>query len=353
MDSLTLIQPDDWHVHFRDGEPLATVVRHTAQRFGRALVMPNLVPPVTTVEEARSYRARIMAAVPDFPNFNPCMSLYLTPRTTAADVLAAAQDPQVLGFKLYPAGATTHSEAGVAKLEGIYPILEAMEQCGVALMVHGEVTQAAVDIFDREKAFIDDHLAPITERFPELRITFEHITTHEAVAFVRACGPRVAATITAHHLLYNRNALLVGGIRPHFYCLPVLKRERHREALVEAACSGDAKFFLGTDSAPHPHGRKEASCGCAGCYTAYAAIELYATAFDRAGALHRLEQFASISGARFYGLPVNDRTITLRREQVPTPDSFPFGADRLIPLTAGETVAWRLDGSSGDDRPSQ
>ena len=351
MDSLTLIQPDDWHVHFRDGEPLATVVRHTAERFGRALVMPNLVPPVTTVDEARSYRARIMAAIPDFADFNPCMSLYLTPRTTVADVLAASREPHVLGFKLYPAGATTHSEAGVAKLEGIYPILEAMERYGVALMVHGEVTQAEVDIFDREKAFIEDHLAPITERFPELRITFEHITTREAVDFVRNCNPKVAASITAHHLLYNRNALLVGGIRPHFYCLPVLKRERHREALVEAACSGEPKFFLGTDSAPHARGRKEISCGCAGCYTAYAAIELYATAFDQAGALQHLEQFASINGARFYGLPVNDRTITLRREPMATPDFFPFGADQLIPLTAGETVPWRLDASPGGGRP--
>jgi len=341
MESLTLIQPDDWHVHFRDGEVLPSVVGHTAERFGRALVMPNLTPPVTTVEAARAYRARIIDATPESAVFDPYMALYLTSQTDIAEVARVAAEPKVLGFKLYPAGATTHSEAGVADMEGIYPILAAMERHDVPLMVHGEVTHIEVDIFDREKAFIDSHLAPITSRFPELRVTFEHITTRDAVAFVRASGPKVGATITAHHLIYNRNALLVGGVRPHFYCLPVLKREAHRQTLLEAAASGDPKFFLGTDSAPHGRLRKEAACGCAGCYTAYAAIELYAMAFEQVDALDRLEQFASISGARFYGLPINGKRITLYRQPFVTPASFNFGADRLIPLTAGETLTWR------------
>lgn len=342
MEFLTLIQPDDWHVHFRDGDSLATVVPHTAERFARALVMPNLTPPVTTVAAARAYRTRILAAASGFPAFDPVMALYLTGETNADEVARAAAEPEVVGFKLYPAGATTHSEAGIAHLGSIHPVLEAMERHGVPLMVHGEVTEASVDLFDREKAFIDKHLIPITRRFPELKITFEHVTTRDAVAFVRACGPNVAATITAHHLLYNRNALLVGGVHPHFYCLPVLKRETHRLALLEAACSGEPKFFLGTDSAPHGRARKESSCGCAGCYTGYAAIELYAMAFEQAGALDRLEPFASLNGARFYGFPVNSRTITLRREPFATPGSFPFGTDELIPLTAGETLPWRL-----------
>jgi dihydroorotase len=342
MKSITLIQPDDWHVHLRDGETLGTVARHTAERFGRALVMPNLMPPVTTVDEALAYRARITRAVPEALGFQPYMALYLTPQTGAAEVARCAEEAHVLGFKLYPAGATTHSDAGIVHLEKVYPILEAMERHGVPLMVHGEVTDTEVDIFDREKAFIDDHLAPITARFPALKVTFEHITTQDAVEFVRSSGPHVAATITAHHLLYNRNALLVGGIHPHYYCLPVLKREAHRQALIEAACSGEAQFFLGTDSAPHDRSRKESLCGCAGCYTAYAAIELYATAFEQAGALHRLEQFASISGARFYGLPPNERSVTLCREPHVTPESFAWGSGELIPLTAGATISWRL-----------
>ena len=345
MDSLTLIQPDDWHVHFRDGEQLDTVVPHTAERFGRALVMPNLTPPITTVAAARAYRARIVAAAADFPAFDPYLALYLTPQTSVADVDRVAAEPRILGFKLYPAGATTHSEAGITDIRQIYPLLEAMERQGVPLMVHGEVTDVDVDIFDRERAFIESQLEPMTVRFPGLRIAFEHVTTRDAVAFVRACGPHVGATITAHHLLYNRNALFVGGVRPHFYCLPVLKREPHRQALLEAACSGDPKFFLGTDSAPHGRKRKEAPCGCAGCYTAYAAIELYATAFDQAGALPRLEQFASINGARFYGLSVNQQRLTLRREAVATPRTFAFGSDELVPLTAGETIPWRIDRS--------
>lgn len=345
-ESLTLIKPDDWHVHLRDGDPLTTAAQHTARQFGRALVMPNLQPPVTTVEAALAYRARILGTVPEDLGFTPYMALYLTPQTRPVDVAQCAKEPHVLGFKLYPAGATTHSEAGITDLKHIYPILETMEREDVPLMVHGEVTLAEVDIFDREKAFIDHHLAPITARFAGLRITFEHITTREAVAFVRDSGPNVAATITAHHLLYNRNALLVGGVHPHFYCLPVLKREPHRQALLQAACSGEPRFFLGTDSAPHARTRKEAACGCAGCYTAYAAIELYAMAFEQAGALHRLERFASINGANFYRLPLNADHITLHRKPFQTPQSFAFGADELIPLTAGHTIPWQIDNAT-------
>lgn len=342
MERLTLTQPDDWHLHLRDGAALADVVAHTARQFGRAIVMPNLKPPVTTVESALAYRSRILASLPPGSPFDPLMALYLTESTTAADVQQAAECPHVYAFKLYPAGATTHSEAGVSGLDRIYPVLEAMAKHDLPLLVHGEVTDAEIDIFDREKAFIERELTPIARRFPELRIVLEHVTTRDGVDFVRSSGPQVAATITAHHLLYNRNALLVGGIRPHFYCLPVLKRETHRQALVEAATGGEAKFFLGTDSAPHPQSQKESACGCAGCYTAHAALELYAEAFEAVGRLENLERFASFNGPDFYHLPRNTRIVTLEKNAWTAPTSYAFGEDRLIPLRANENLAWRL-----------
>lgn len=342
MQSLSLIRPDDWHVHLRDGMAMQDVVRHSARQFGRALVMPNLQPPVATVAAALEYRARILAALPPDTNFEPLMALYLTDTTAPEEVCRAAEEPAVVAFKLYPAGATTHSDFGVTGLEKIDRVLQAMQQWDVPLLVHGEVTEAGVDIFDREQAFIDRHLSTLAARFPGLRIVLEHITTREGVQFVRDGGPRLAGTLTAHHLLYNRNALLAGGVRPHFFCLPVLKRESHRQALLDAAVSGNPRFFLGTDSAPHAQNRKEAACGCAGCYTAHAAIELYATAFEAAGALDRLEAFASLHGPDFYRLPRNRRRIELVKVDWRVPDSYPFGPDRLIPLRAGETVAWRM-----------
>lgn len=343
MESLTLIRPDDWHVHLRDGDALHYVVPDTALQFGRALVMPNLRPPVATVAEALLYRDRILCSLPADSGFDPRMALYLTDRTPVPEIARAAEDPHILGFKLYPTGATTHSEAGVADLGGIHPMLEAMETHDVPLMIHGEVTDPDIDIFDREKAFIDRYLLPMTERFPGLRITFEHITTADAVQFLGSRGERVAATITAHHLLYSRNALFVGGLHPHYYCLPVLKRERHRQALLTAATSGEDKFFLGTDSAPHPRSQKESACGCAGCYTAHAALELYATAFESFGALDRLEGFASIAGARFYGLPINTDRVTLEKREWEVPEQLGFSdGERLIPLMAGQTMRWRL-----------
>ena len=342
MQTLTLLRPDDWHVHLRDGDALQDVVPHTAERFARALVMPNLRPPVTTVTDALQYRQRILRSLPLGSSFDPLMALYLTADTPLDEVKRAAEDGHILGFKLYPAGATTHSEAGIARLDSIYSILEAMEAHNVPLMVHGEVTTAEVDIFDREKAFIDEHLIPITNRFPGLQITFEHITTTDAVQFVRSGNPGVAATITAHHLIYNRNALFVGGIRPHYYCLPVLKREKHRQALIEAATSGERRFFLGTDSAPHAQTQKEAACGCAGCYTAHAALELYAMVFDHVGALDKLNDFASINGALFYGLSVNTETLTLEKAAWTAPERLRFGTETLIPLKAGETIGWRI-----------
>jgi len=342
MTRLTLTRPDDWHLHLRDGAALADVVGHSARQFGRAIVMPNLKPPVTTCEAALAYRGRILQALPEGAEFEPLMTLYLTESTPLAEVAKAAADPAIHAFKLYPAGATTNSDAGVGKLERIYPVLEAMEKWDVPLLAHGEVVDAEIDIFDREKAFIDRELAPIVRRFPRLRVVLEHATTRDAVQFVRECGPQVAATLTAHHLLYNRNALLAGGIRPHFYCLPVLKRETHRLALVEAATSGEAKFFLGTDSAPHPQALKEAACGCAGCYTAHAAIELYAEAFEAAGKLENLEKFASCNGPDFYRLPRNQATITLEKSPWEIPQQLPFGTESLVPLKAGETLAWRF-----------
>jgi dihydroorotase len=344
---LEMTRPDDWHLHLRDGPTMRNVLPHTAQRFGRAIIMPNLKPPVTTVAEALAYRERILAALPPGSDFEPLMTLYLTEETSPDEIRRAAEESGVAALKLYPAGATTNSGAGVKSLEGIYPVLEAMERHDVPLLVHGEVTDPDVDIFDREAVFIDRHFIPLVKRFPTLRIVLEHVTTKQGVQFVQDSGPRIAATITAHHLLHNRNSLLVGGLRPHFFCLPVLKREEHRKALLEAATSGSPKFFLGTDSAPHPRNQKESACGCAGCYTAHAAIELYAEAFERSG--HKewpklLELFASVNGPRFYGLPPNEETITLDRREWTVPDSYPFGDSVVIPLRAGESLCWKLQG---------
>lgn len=347
MDTISLTTPDDWHLHLRDGAQIHTVVAHSARQFARALIMPNLKPPVATVQQALEYRQRIMDALPVDSGLQPFMSLYLTNGTSIEEVRRAAEEPHVLGFKLYPAGATTNSEAGLTTdsgLESIYPVLEAMEKHHVILQVHGEVTDPDVDIFDREKAFIDRYLTPITRCFPALRLVLEHITTLDGVEFVNASNECIAGSLTAHHLLYNRNAMLVGGIRPHYYCLPILKREQHRQALLQAATSGNPKFFLGTDSAPHPTAIKQSACGCAGCYTAYAALELYAEAFASVGQLGKLEAFASQHGADFYGLPRNSGTITLRKESWKVPHSYAFGDDSLIPLRAGETLAWRLTG---------
>ena len=339
---LTLTRPDDWHLHLRDGAAMASVVPHTARRFARAIVMPNLTPPVTTTARARAYRARILAAVPAGLSFQPLMTLYLSDDTPPREIHRARASGEVVAVKLYPAGATTHSDAGVTAMEKTYPVLEAMERLGMPLLVHGEVTDPGVDMFDRERAFIERVLAPLVARFAGLRIVFEHITTREAVEFVLSAPPRVAATITAHHLLLNRNALFNGGLRPHHYCLPVLKREPHREALLHAATSGNAKFFLGTDSAPHPRHAKESACGCAGIYTAHAALELYAEAFEQAGALPALEAFASFHGPDFYGLPRNRERVTLVQESWTVPESYALGGKRVVPLRAGETLRWRL-----------
>jgi dihydroorotase len=339
--SLTITRPDDWHLHVRDGEALRTVVPHTAAQFARAIIMPNLKPPVTTAALAVAYRDRIRAAVPQGVDFEPLMTLYLTDNLPA-DEIARAKDAGVVAAKLYPAGATTNSDAGVTDLRKTYKTLEAMQRAGMLLLVHGEVTSSDIDLFDREAVFIDTQLIPLRRDFPELKIVFEHITTREAAQYVAEADRFTAATITAHHLLYNRNAIFTGGIRPHYYCLPVLKRETHRQALVQAAASGSEKFFLGTDSAPHPAHLKEHASGCAGCYTAHAAMELYAQAFDAAGALDKLEGFASFFGADFYGLPRNTGTITLRREAWTAPESFAFGEAQLKPLAGGEPLAWRL-----------
>jgi dihydroorotase len=340
-DTITLTRPDDWHLHVRDGAPLHTVVPHTAAQFGRAIIMPNLKPPVTTVAQAQAYRERILAAVPAGLSFQPLMTLYLTDNLPP-DEIARAKEAGVVALKLYPAGATTNSDAGVTDIRKTHRTLEAMQRHGLLLLVHGEVTNPDIDLFDREAVFIDTQLEPLRRDFPELKIVFEHITTREAAHYVQASSSHLGATITAHHLLYNRNAIFTGGIRPHYYCLPVLKREVHRQALVEAATSDSAKFFLGTDSAPHPAHLKEHAVGCAGCYTAHAALELYAEAFDRAGALHRLERFASFNGPDFYGLPRNTGAVTLRRETWMPPESFRFGEAELKPLRSGETLAWRL-----------
>jgi dihydroorotase len=339
--SITITRPDDWHLHVRDGAALSAVVPHTAAQFGRAIIMPNLKPPVTTAEQALAYAARIRAAVPTGVDFEPLMTLYLTDNLPV-DEIQRARESGVVAAKLYPAGATTNSDAGVTDLRKTYKTLEAMQRAGMLLLVHGEVTSPDIDLFDREAVFIDTQLIPLRRDFPELKIVFEHITTKEAAQYVQSADRFTAATLTAHHLLYNRNAIFVGGIRPHYYCLPVLKRETHRLALVQAATSGSDKFFLGTDSAPHPAHLKEHASGCAGCYTAHAAMELYAQAFDAAGALDKLEGFASFHGADFYGLPRNQGTITLKRESWTPPDSYAFGEAQLKPLAGGEPLAWRM-----------
>ena len=341
MDTLTLTRPDDWHLHVRDGAALAAVVPHTARQFGRAIIMPNLKPPVTTATEAAHYRARIRAAVPAGVDFEPLMTLYLTDNLPPEEI-ERARAIGVVACKLYPAGATTNSDAGVTDIRKTYKTLEAMQREGLLLLVHGEVTSPEIDLFDREAVFIEKQLQPLRRDFPELRIVFEHITTKDAAQYVMESDRYTAATITAHHLLYNRNAIFMGGIRPHYYCLPVLKRETHRQALVAAATSGSPKFFLGTDSAPHPVHLKEHATGCAGCYTAHAAIEMYAEAFDAVGALDKLEGFASFHGADFYGLPRNRGTITLRRESWTPPESFAFGEAELKPLRSGEALPWRM-----------
>jgi dihydroorotase len=338
---ITITRPDDWHLHVRDGAALKTVVPHTSAQFARAIIMPNLRPPVTTAAQAVAYRERILQAVPAALPFEPLMTLYLTDNLPPGEI-PRAKEVGVVALKLYPAGATTNSDAGVTDLRKTYPTLEAMQREGLPLLVHGEVTTAEIDLFDREAVFIDTQLVPLRRDFPELKIVFEHITTREAAQYVREAGRFTAATITAHHLLYNRNAIFTGGIRPHYYCLPVLKREAHRLALVEAVKSGSPWFFLGTDSAPHPAQLKEHATGCAGCYTAHAAMELYAQAFERANALGRLEAFASFNGPAFYGLPRNVGTITLRRESWTPPESYPFGEAQLKPLAGGEPLSWRL-----------
>jgi dihydroorotase len=342
MNTLTITRPDDWHLHLRDEAALRAVLPDTARRFGRAIIMPNLRPPVTTTALAGEYRQRILAALPVGMTFEPLMTLYLTDNTHAEEIATATASGFVHGVKLYPAGATTNSDSGVSSLAKCTAALAAMEKLGVPLLVHAEVTDADVDVFDREKVFIERHMIPLRRDFPALKIVFEHITTRDAAEFVVAAPAHIGATITAHHLLMNRNAMFVGGIRPHHYCLPVLKREEHRQALVAAAISGSPKFFLGTDSAPHAKSAKEAACGCAGMYTAHAAIELYAEAFEQAGALDKLEAFASFYGADFYGLPRNAEKITLVREPWKVPEDVPFGSDHLVPLRAGQDVAWRL-----------
>jgi len=341
-DRITLLRPDDWHIHLRDGAVLQHTVADVARSFARAIVMPNLVPPVRNAEQAAAYRQRILAVRPDGSQFQPLMVLYLTDRTTAEEIRTAKASGFVHAAKLYPAGATTNSDSGVTSIDGIFPVLEAMAEVGLPLLVHGEVTRNEIDVFDREKAFIDEHLLRVIERFPTLKVVLEHITTADAVQFVSSAAANVGATITAHHLLYNRNHMLVGGIRPHLYCLPILKRGSHQQALLAAATSGNPKFFLGTDSAPHAQHAKEAACGCAGCYSAHAAIELYAEAFDQQQALDKLEAFASHFGADFYGLPRNNDRITLAREDWVGPTELPLGEQTVIPLRAGEKLRWRL-----------
>lgn len=346
---LTIVRPDDWHLHLRDGEVLRSVVADSARQFGRAIIMPNLKPPVLTLADALAYRDRVLAALlaVGLPagNFQPLMTLYLTDHTSADEILQAKNSGLVHGVKLYPAGATTHSDAGVTDLLGhCRPALDAMQRCGMPLLVHGEVTDPTIDLFDREAVFIDRVMRPLRQAYPALKVVFEHLTTAEGVAYVRQAEGPVAATITAHHLLYNRNALFKNGLRPHWYCLPVLKRERHRLALLDAATSGDARFFLGTDSAPHPQGAKEQDCGCAGCYTAYHAMALYATAFESVGRLDKLEVFASLNGPAFYGLPVNRETLTLERTRDMIPAALPLADAEVVPLAAGEPLGWRVVG---------
>jgi len=342
MDRITLIRPDDWHLHLRDGPQMAAVLPDTTRRFARAIVMPNLKSPVRTTQEALAYRARILAALPADADFAPLMTLYLPEDTPPEEIALAKRSGHVHAVKLYPAGATTHSAAGVTRISRCFNTLETMQEQGLPLLVHGEVTDAEVDVFDREAVFLEEVLGPLLARFPGLRVVLEHITTRQAAQFVEVTGPNVAATITAHHLLLNRNALFQGGIRPHHFCLPVLKREEHREALVAAATSGNPKFFLGTDSAPHARDTKETACGCAGVYSAHGALELYAVAFEEAGALARLEGFASRFGPQFYRLPVNAGSVTLERGEWTVPASLPFANGELVPLRAGETIPWKI-----------
>jgi len=342
MKTLTITRPDDWHLHVRNGAVLKTVMPHTARQFARAIIMPNLKPPVTTVAQALTYREEILQAVPVGFDFTPLMTLYLTGSTTVDEIKKAAESEHIHAFKLYPAGATTNSDSGVADIKAIYPLLAAMEQYDIPLLIHGEVTDDACDIFDRERVFIDTYLTDITHNFPGLRIVVEHVTTTEAVQFVLASGANIAATITPQHLLFNRNAILAGGIRPHYYCLPIIKRESHRLALVAAATSGNPKFFLGTDSAPHLTSLKETACGCAGCYSAHAALELYAEAFERADALDKLEGFASFYGADFYRLPRNSGTVTLEKTTWKVPSAYGENGLSITPLKANEELGWKL-----------
>jgi dihydroorotase len=342
MNKITITRPDDWHLHLRDGEALAAVLPDTAHRFARAIVMPNLRPPVTTTALAEAYRLRILAALPAGAKFEPLMTLYLTDNTSADEIAKAKASGLVHGVKLYPAGATTNSDSGVASLDACAQALEAMQKHGMPLLVHAEVTDADVDVFDREKVFIDRHMKPLLAKYPALKVVFEHITTKDAADFMLSAPQHIAATITPHHLLMNRNAMFNGGIRPHHYCLPILKREEHRLALLQAATSGNPKFFLGTDSAPHAKSAKEAACGCAGMYSAHAGIELYAEAFEAVGALDKLEAFASFYGADFYGLPRNTEQITLQKTPWIVPEHITFANDVLVPLRAGQAVAWRM-----------
>ena len=341
-DRLDICRPDDWHVHLRDGATLASVVGHTARRFGRAIVMPNLKPPVTNVAQAEDYRRRILASLPTGTHFQPLMTLYLTEATPVQEIQRAKASGSVFAVKYYPAGATTNSQDGVRDLEHVNNVLEAMQRHDLPLLLHGEVTDPAIDIFDRERVFIERHLMPLRARFPALRMVLEHITTRDAAEYVAAAPANLAATITAHHLLLNRNALFAGGLNPHHYCLPILKRETHRAALVKAATSGDPRFFLGTDSAPHPRHAKESACGCAGVYSAHAAIELYAEAFDQAGKLDRLEAFASFHGPDFYRLPRNQERLLLERKPWTVPAELALGDATCVPMRAGSTVAWSL-----------
>jgi dihydroorotase len=342
VQQLTLTRPDDWHLHLRDGALMRSVAQDSARQFARAIVMPNLRPPITTTEQALAYRQRILGALPAGSKFQPLMTLYLTDNTSAEEIRKAKTGGIVHAVKLYPAGATTNSDAGVTDIRKAYSALEEMQRCGMPLLVHGEATDKSVDVFDRESIFIDRTLIPLLKDFPQLRVVFEHITTNDAVQFVKSAPEHIAATITAHHLLYNRNAMFSGGMRPHYYCLPVLKREEHREALGKAAVSGNPKFFLGTDSAPHEKHLKESACGCAGIYTAHAAIELYAEVFERLNALDKLEGFASFYGADFYRLPRNTGKISLHKESWQVPDSIAFGEHRLVPLRAGEQITWKI-----------
>lgn len=340
-ETLTITAPDDWHIHLRDGDALKYTVPHAAAQFRRIIVMPNLVPPVLNAEQALGYKSRILANSPQDEAFEPLMVLYLTDNTAREDIIEA-QSAGIVACKLYPAGATTNSDSGVTSIDRIYPALEQMQESGIKLLIHGEVTDSQIDIFDREAVFIERILSRIVADFPALKIVLEHVTTRDAVQFVESCSENVAATITAHHLLFNRNHLLAGGVRPHYYCLPILKRQGHQQALIEAATGGRPKFFLGTDSAPHAKSKKEAACGCAGSYTAFAAVELYTEVFEQAGALHRLEGFASHFGPDFYGLPRNAGTITLEKSPWQVPAEFNFGSDTLVPVKAGETLHWRI-----------